>query len=234
MEPTNPSHLTGKRGAMSLPVRKTSGKGGPVESLDLYEAGDQLFPQTDNAISSRQRWTRSASTPQDVYLKIVASGFQKPTIQLAMLLWLERQDQLSVGGKRRLHKMLASQPTPVHIAAVSRSELLGNDPRFEMLACWVNRPLSLRGYHRKSKRRIGVGYRDKGSTLPHDKQGRREGPDDAIFLGEHMEFIWSLVPIEVALLVQDYGHLFNHLDGGWWVPDHRLKALLVVRRLLTN
>jgi hypothetical protein len=130
--------------------------------------------------------------------------------------------------------MLTSQSTSVQFAAFTRSEKLGTDPSFEMLAFWVNRPLSLRANFRKEKRRIGVGYRDKGTTLPHDKQGRREGPDDAIFLGEHMEFIWSLVPIEVALLVQDYGHLFNHLNDGWWVPDHRLKALLVVRRLLTN
>lgn len=219
---------------MSLPKKETSGKGGPVESLDLYEAGDQLYPQTDTVLSSRQRWSRSASTLPDVRLKVVRSGWLKPTIQLAMLLWLERQDQLTVGGRRRLHRMLTSQSTSVQFAAFTRSEKLGNDPSFEMLAFWVNRPLSLRANFRKEKRRIGVGYRDKGTTLPHDKQGRREGPDDAIFLGEHMEFIWSLVPIEVALLVQDYGHLFNHLNDGWWVPDHRLKALLVVRRLLTN
>lgn len=220
---------------MSFPVGKLpSGKVGTEMSLDLYEAGDQLYPQTDNVISSRQRWTRSASTLHGVRLKVVSSGWMKPTIQLAMLLWLERQDQLTIGGRRRLHKLLTSQSTAVQIAAVRRSYQLGNDPSFEMLAFWVNRPQTLRAYFRKEKRRIGVGYRDKGSTLPHDKQGRREGPDDAIFLGEHMEHIWSIKPVEVALLVQDYGHLFNHLSDGWWVPDHRLKALLVVRRLLTN
>jgi hypothetical protein len=156
----------------------------------------------------------------------------KPTIQLAMLLGLERQDSLTIGGRRRLHKMLASQPTLVQYAAFRRWQI-ATDPSFESLAIWVNRPIHLRAFNRKSKRRIGVGYRDKGATLRSHERFRRQSPDGILYLGERMEFLWTYPP-EVSLLVQDYGYLFIHLGDGWWEPDYRLKSLMVVRRLLTK
>jgi hypothetical protein len=156
----------------------------------------------------------------------------KPTIQLAMLVGLERQNNLTIHGRRRLHKMLASQPTSVQFAAVSRSRI-AFDHSFDQLAIWVNRPIHLRTFNRKAKRRIGVGYRDKGATLRSHERFRHQSPEGILYLGERMEFIWTYPP-EVSLLVQDYGYLFNHLGDGWWEPDFRLKSLMVVRRLLTK
>jgi len=233
MEPTSLGTNPEKGESMSLPVGKPTGSRKSVPPLDLYEAGDELYPQPDLALSSWQTWSRSTSTLPSAYLKVKQSGWVKPTIQLAMLLWLERQDNLTVGGKRRLHRLLSSQTTEVQYAAFLRSERIGSDPSFGILAYWVNRPYRPQPFHRKEKRRIGVGYRDKGSTLPHDKQGQREGPDDSIFLGEQKQWIWSLQP-EVALLVQDYGYLLNHIGSGRWLPDHRLKALMALRSLLAK
>lgn len=201
------------------------------QSLDLYEAGDQLFSVPELQMV-RQTWPHSASTLRDVRLKVIRSGWMKPTIQLAMLLGLERQDCLSIGGRRRLHKMLASQPTLVHFAAFRRWTI-ALDPSFESLAIWVNRPIHLRSFNRKAKRRIGVGYRDKGATLRSHERFRNQSPEGILYLGERKELIWTYPP-EVSLLVQDYGYLFNHLGDGWWEPDYRLKALMVVRRLLTK
>jgi len=78
-----------------------------------------------------------------------------------------------------------------------------------------------------------VGYRDKGATLRSHERYRTQGSDEILYLGVRKELIWSYGP-EVGLLVQDYGYLFNHLGDGWWEPDHRLKALMAVRRLLTR
>lgn len=212
--------------------QKSDSSGGKnTESLDLYEAGDQMF-SVPKLQMVRQTWPHSASTLRDVRLKVSRSGWNKPTIQLAMLLGLERLDSLSIHGRRRLHKMLASQPTLVQYAAIRRSRI-AFDPSFEQLAIWVNRPFHLKTFNRKSKRRIGVGYRDKGATLRSHEKFRNESPDGILYLGERKEFMWTYPP-EVSLLVQDYGYLFNHLGDGWWEPDYRLKSLMVVRRLLTK
>jgi len=144
---------------------------------------------------------------------------------------LERLGNLTVGGRRRLHKMLASQSTSVQSAAISRSHI-SSDPTFWTFQNWVNRPTPLQKFRKKEKSRIGVGYRDKGSLPPIHTRGRHEQPD-AIYLGERKEYIWDL-ELKTALMVQDYGYLLNHLGDGWWVPDHRLRYLLAVRRLLDN
>jgi len=201
-----------------------------MQTVDLYEGGDRLYSYNP-LVMSRQTESRSAGTPQaQLYLIVFRSGWMKPTIQLAMLMGLERINALTIGGRRRFYKMLASQSTQVNQAAYSRSFRIISDPSFWALQAWVNRPLSFSSYTKKEKRRIGVGYRDKGTLPPIHTKGRNQQPD-AIYLGERMEWIWDLKP-EVALMVQDYGYLLNHIGNGWWEPDHRLRYLMVVRRLL--
>jgi len=209
-------------------------RGPKVLSIDLYEAGDRLLAQTDQLNMSRQTEPRSASISHyaELQQKVRRSGWLKPTIQLAMLIGLERRGQLTVGGKRRLHKMLSSQTTEVQHAAISRS-YLAFDSTFNILRDWVNRPLSFQAFHKLEKRRIGVGYRDKGALPPYHTRGRNEPSPYTIYLGEKMEWVWDLEP-KVALLVQDYGYLLNHIGSGWWEPDHRLRYLMVVRSLLDN
>lgn len=210
-------------------TKRSQARASLIQTVDLYEGGDRLYSYNP-LVMSRQTESRSAGTPQaQLYLVVFRSGWMKPTVQLSMLLGLEKSGNLTIGGMRRLHKLLASQSTDVQNAAVSRSHI-HNDPSFWALKAWVNRPLSFSSYTKKEKRRIGVGYRDKGTLPPNHTKGRNQQPD-AIYLGEKMEWIWDLKP-EVALLVQDYGYLLNHLGNGWWEPDHRLRYLMVVRKLL--
>jgi hypothetical protein len=191
-------------------------------NFDLYEPGDGMY--TSFSLDGRAERNLATSTPpKDVMIKVFRSGWNKPTILLAMLLGLDQQDKLSIGGKRRLVRLLTSQSIDVQIAANSRSQI-AYDPRFEVLAIWVNRPFHLRSFRKRSKRRIGVGYSDKGSSLPSHQRGRREH-SDSIFIGEKREYLWNLNP-ETAMLIQDYGYLFNHISGGWWEPDIRLKLHL--------
>lgn len=215
---------------MSPKPKRSLGKVTHV-SLDLYEAGDQLLSEP-TSVRGGQTATRSASTlPSDERI-VRTSGWKKPTIQLAMLLGLERQGMLTIGGRRRLHKLMGTQPTAVCMAAYRRINI-SFDPSFVALARWVNRPQPLRQFTRKPQRRIGVGYRDKGSLPPYHTRGRSHPEPGSIFLGERMEYMWSLEP-QVAFLVRDYGYLLTHLGDGWWIPDHRLRYLAVTRTLLTK
>lgn len=203
-----------------------------VVPLDLYDSGDQLAPASLKNKRDGQTASRPASTLPSSLPILAKSGWLKPTIQLAMLIGLRRQDLLTVGGERRFHRMLASQSTSVISAAHLRSEKISTDPSFDLLRQWVNRPFSFHQFHKKEKRRIGVGYRDKGTLPPSHRSGRNQRTEDSIWIGKHMEYIWTLRP-DVALLVQDYGYLFHHEGDGWWVPDHRLRYLMIVRRLVS-
>jgi len=221
---------SGKEKPLSKTKRRSSGRDLSTISIDLYEVGDRMMSLPSHRISG-QTETRSASIPNWRLRQLNRkSGWEKPTIQLAMLIGLERDGNLTIGGKRRLHKMLASQSTQVQQAAISRSHISLN-PSFWTLKEWVNRPCSLPSFKKKPKLRIGIGYRDKGSLPPYYSRVRTKLQTEAIYLGEKMEYVWDLQP-EVALLVQDYGYLLNHLHDGWWEPDHRLRYLMVVRRLL--
>jgi len=199
------------------------------QNLDLYEAGDGMLRYNQLEMSRQTESRPTSISYEKLRQKVYKSGWEKPTIQLAMLIGLEREGILTIGGRRRLHKMLASQSTQVQNAAISRSHIPFN-PSFWTLKEWVNRPFPFSRYIRKPKRRIGIGYRDKGSLPPIHTRGRNE-PSYSIYLGEKKEWIWDLEP-RIALMVQDYGYLLNHLGNGWWEPDHRLRYLMVVRRLL--
>jgi hypothetical protein len=145
---------------------------------------------------------------------------------------MESQGTLTVGGMRRMSQMLTSQSTDVIAAAYRRSERISSDPSFDMLRQWANRPCPVRRTPKRSeKRRIGVGYRDKGSVLPSHKQGRRLPTEFQLYLGEKKEFIGTL-PQALYVWVQDWSYLLHHLGDGWWAPDIRLRQHLLKANLI--
>jgi hypothetical protein len=154
---------------------------------------------------------------------VFASGWTKPTIQLAAPLGMELDGTLSIGGLRRLSQLMASQPVDVIAAAVHRRERISSDPSFDVLRIWANRPCSVKpAKHSPERRRIGVGYRDKGSLLPSHLKGRQLPEENAIYLGEKKEWMTSL-PQQLYIWVQEWGYLMHHLGDGWWAPDTRLR-----------
>jgi len=194
-----------------------------VTYLDLIQEGDAHLNAT--ILSKRERQTASPSTNTLPFIrqKILQSGWTKPTIQLAALLGMELEGSLTVGGLRRLSQLMASQPVDVIVAAVHRREKISNDPSFDVLREWANRPCSVKHSTRSpEKRRIGVGYRDKGSMQPSHQRGRQLPEENAIFLGEKKEWMSSL-PQQLYIWVQDWGYLMHHLGDGWWAPDIRLR-----------
>jgi hypothetical protein len=194
-----------------------------VTYLDLIQEGDAHLNAT--ILSKRERQTASPSTNTLPLIrqKVFASGWTKPTIQLAALLGMELEGSLSVGGARRLSQLLVSQPVDVIEAALLRRERISNDPSFDVLRAWANRPCSVKpAKHSPERRRIGVGYRDKGSLLPSHKKGRQLPDENAIYLGEKKEWMTSL-PQQLYIWVQEWGYLMHHLGDGWWAPDIRLR-----------
>jgi hypothetical protein len=196
---------------------------GEVTHLDLIQEGDFSLNTTILSKRVRQTSSPSANTLPDTYRVVQKSGWTKPTIQLAALLGMELDGTLTIGGLRRLSRLMAFQPIEVINAAIQRRERISSDPSFGVLRTWVNRPCPVRHTpKRPEKRRIGVGYRDKGSMLPSHLKGRQLPEENAIFLGEKKEWLTSL-PQQLYIWVQDWGYLMHHLGDGWWAPDIRLR-----------
>jgi hypothetical protein len=206
-----------------MPKTRNKAAKGEVSHLDLIQEGD--FSLNVTYLSKRERHTSSpsASTLPSVYQVVRKSGWTKTTIQLAALLGMELDGTLTIGGLRRLSRLMAFQPIEVIVAATNRRERISSDPAFDVLRAWVNRPCPVRHTpKRPEKRRIGVGYRDKGSMQPSHQRGRQLPEENAIYLGEKKEWITSL-PQQLYIWVQDWGYLMHHLGDGWWAPDIRLR-----------
>jgi hypothetical protein len=198
--------------------------------IDLHQAGDGMLSiEVQRMVGQKGPHSANTRRINEAHSAILRSGWNKPTIQLAMLLGLSAKGELETGGLRRMFKLLATQPVPVTEAAVLRSHI-ANDSSFKELAIWVNRPMSFTSFKKKRKRRIGVGYRDKGALPPSHSKDRNRMRANAIYLGKKMELLWDL-DLETALLIRDYGYLFNHLGGGWWEIDPRLRQHLRVLKL---
>jgi len=194
-----------------------------VTYLDLLQEGDAQLNATILSKRERQTASPSDSTLPLIRQKIVASGWTKPTIQLAALLGMELEGTLTVGGLRRLSQLMTSQSVDVIAAAILRRERISSDPSFDLLRAWANRPCSVKHSPRSpERRRIGVGYRDKGSLLPSHQKGRQLPDENAIYLGEKKEWMTSL-PQQLYIWVQEWGYLMHHLGDGWWAPDIRLR-----------
>jgi len=198
---------------------RVDGKKSRPVPLDLYEAGDQLAPQyLSDSERIGQTATHSDRTLPDDYLKVVQSGWRKPSIQVGALLYLRSRGDLSLHGLRRLSKLLNTIQY-LEIAAATRHEVkISNSPEsFGALLRWVQRPTRLRKSNRPEKRRIGVGYRDKGSLPPSHSRNRVFGEQGLLYLGEEKEFLPTLSPFIARLAgCQNGALLFHHVSDGWW------------------
>jgi len=186
--------------------------------LDLYEVGDKLAPESSLAERAGQTATHSDRTLPDTYLKVVNSGWTKPSIQLGALLYLRSRGDLTLHERRRLHKLLNNISHLEVIAAMRHAEKISKSPEsFGALFAWVSRPVRLRSHHRLEKRRIGVGYRDKGSLPPSHSQGRVFGEQGLLYLGEEKEYFAELNPVVSRLAGCLNGALLiHHVSDGWW------------------
>lgn len=234
---TSQSNLRWKGNPMTPSNNRVSGKNGTRRiPLDLYEAGDQLAPQyLSDSERIGQTATHSDRTLPDDYSKVVASGWRKPSIQIGALLYLRSRGELPLHGHRRLSKLL-NTISYLEIAAAQRhEERISKSPEsFGVLLRWVCRPLHLRSFRRAEKRRIGVGYRDKGSLPPSHSSHRVFGEQGLLYLGEEKEFLPSIQPLIARLAgCQNGALLFHHVSDGWWRVLSPYERFVNAQRMLT-
>lgn len=185
--------------------------------LDLYEVGDNLAPNHLSSERIGQTVTHSDRTLPDSLSKVIASGWTKPSIQVGALLYLRRRGELNLHGLRRLYKLLRNISSLEVQASVRHEERISKSPEsFGVLLHWVTRPSHLRSYHRRQKRRIGVGYRDKGSLTPFHSRGRNFGEQNLFYLGEEKEYSSDISPFLSHLVGVNGILLFRHVSDGWW------------------
>lgn len=201
--------------------------------LDLYEAGDNLAPTNLPTKKDRHTATRSDRTLPGDFTKVNSSGWKKPSIQVGALLYLRSRGDLTLYGRRRLHRLLNSLLSQEVTAALAHEEKISKSPEsFGALLRWCQRPFHLSEYHRRERRRIGVGYRDKGSLRPSHLAGRSMPEPGLFYLGEEKEFL-SELPFAKSLLVGVNGILlFRHVSDGWWRVLSPYERFCNARRML--
>lgn len=105
--------------------------------------------------------------PKSKYRQIVNS--LKLSQKIGILLWLEEVDSLSIGGRERLYYLQEKASLEAISAGVNFALRLSKEPKlisdFKHAARELNRRPQSKRFRTTYSRRIGVGYRDKG-TLP--------------------------------------------------------------------
>lgn len=131
---------------------------------------------------------------------------------IGLLLWLNREDVLTLGGRERLLFLQAKASFEALEAGVkfarrlSRERKLQSDFKHQMRE--LNRRPQSKHFRQKEARRIGIGYRDKG-TLPDKSLGARKRAQEDSFIPAHL--IPSLIRESIRLM---YPTVFTE-EGEW-------------------
>ena len=101
----------------------------------------------------------------------------KRSQRLGILVWLESIGRITLGGRARLSSLLEGSSVEAILAGQKFSLRLSQSDKLQLDFRHVARELNTRprsgAFRRKEKRRIGVGYRDKG-TLPSFSSRERQ------------------------------------------------------------
>lgn len=105
--------------------------------------------------------------------------------KIGFLLFLHRTGQLSLGGLVRLEFLQEKASEEALIAGIKFCQRLTEDEKlfsdFRIARILLDRLPKSRRFQRSQTRRIGVGYRDKG-TLPEISSGARRKADEENFI----------------------------------------------------
>jgi len=140
---------------------------------------------------------------------------------IGLLLYLNREEVLSPGGKERLLYLQARAPFSALEAGMKfalrlcEEEKLQSDFRHQLIE--LNRRPQSKRYRRYEVSRIGVGYRDKGTLPKSHTLGRNEAQE------ENFVF-YSDLPRDL----QEYVALFPTTREGEWVDWEELDRLMKV------
>lgn len=121
--------------------------------------------------------------PKRQYQRLVSS--LRLSQKVGLLLWLNREGLLSIGGKERLLYLQERASFEALSAGLEFARRLTEEPKLQSDFMHQMRELNRRPqskhFRQSEGRRIGVGYRDKG-TLPGNSHGARRAAHEEAFI----------------------------------------------------
>ena len=162
--------------------------------------------------------------PKSKYQAIVSK--LKLSQKIGLLLWLNRSGVLSLGGKQRLLYLQEKASFEAISAGVKFAERLSTNEKlqrdFMHAARELNRRPQSKRFRVAEKRRIGVGYRDKGTLPGNGSSARRESIRDS-FIPAHLvseEMIQALCQVIPTCITEDEEWVdLTEVEQGLRSPD---------------
>lgn len=139
-------------------------------------------------------------------------GKLKLSQRIGILVWLNRNQLLSLGGRERLLYLQAKASYEALEASLKFAQRLSKEPKlvsdFKHSIRELNRRPQSKRFRQSEARRIGVGYRDKGTLPGHSSSARQLATSEAFISS-------ALIPeVMVDLLRKIVPHCLTE-DGEW-------------------
>jgi len=148
--------------------------------------------------------------PKQEYRRLV--GALRLSQKIGLLIWLNRQGLLTLGGKERLLYLQAKASFEALEAGLRFARRLSEEQKlqkdFQHQMRELNRRPQSKHFRQSEARRIGVGYRDKG-MLPEQSHRARLAANEAAFLPV------GLIPQELVEILRRYLPVSLTEDGEW-------------------
>lgn len=137
--------------------------------------------------------------PKQRYRELVAA--LRLSQKIGLLIWLNRQGLLSLGGKERLLYLQAKASFEALEAGLRFARRLSDEPKlqsdFRHQMRELNRRPQSKHFRQSESRRIGVGYRDKGMLPEQSLRARRAAWEESFLPTE-------LIPGELLEILRRY------------------------------
>jgi hypothetical protein len=214
-----PSRKTGD------PLRGTGPTPSPTErkevvlvdnSSALEDQGFSVFVTSVDYLTEAERESEAdvpvpdRLLPRSVSLRLV--GKLKLSQKVGILIWLNREGLITLGGRERLLYLQAKASFEALEAGLKFARRLTSDKKlrsdFKHQMRELNRRPQSRRFRQSEPRRIGVGYRDKG-TLPERSHSARRSTQEEAFIPSH------LVPPLLRESIRLVYPAFLTEDGEW-------------------
>jgi hypothetical protein len=132
--------------------------------------------------------------------------------KIGLLIWLNRQGLLSLGGKERLLYLQAKASFEALEAGLRFARRLSEETKlqsdFKHQMRELNRRPQSKHFRQSESRRIGVGYRDKGMLPEQSLRARRAAWEESFLPTES-------IPEDLLMILQKYLPACLTEDGEW-------------------
>jgi hypothetical protein len=202
---------------------------GTESSSELLEN----FVQSDYLSFREQELEADVPVPADLLPKSIRErileGLRKSQ-KIGLLLWLESEDLLSLGGRERLLYLQGGASLEALQAGLKFFSRLKKEKKLQLdfkhaLREINSRPTS-RSFRTKAPRRIGVGYRDKGTLPISSSSARRDAISESWVPTEPLnQFTLNAISSIAPFCLSDDGSfldsqvLSQYLKPVWALPE---------------